>query len=126
MKKGFTLIELLAVIVIIGIIALITYPIVNNVIAESEKNTFKASIEELKHITELDYTEFSRTGSVTYTLNNKDLTCNNCTNKIKYNGEIEEGSGTLTITNGKVNNININSKYYTATLNDGKIQIEKK
>lgn len=40
-KKGFTLVELLAVIVIIAVIALITTPIVLNVIQNSKINAFK-------------------------------------------------------------------------------------
>ena len=36
MKKGFTLVELIAVIIIIGIIAMITFPIVNNSIQKSK------------------------------------------------------------------------------------------
>jgi len=99
-KKGFSLIELLAVIVIIGIIALITFPIVDDIISNSEKKAFKASVDELVNLTEMDYNEFGRTGVVVYTLNNKKLTCNLCTNNIKYNGEIEDGTGTITLENG--------------------------
>lgn len=40
-KKGFTLIELLAVIVIIAVIALITTPIILNVVQNSKENAFK-------------------------------------------------------------------------------------
>ena len=40
-KNGFTLVELLAVIVIIAIIALITTPIVLNVVQSSRENAFK-------------------------------------------------------------------------------------
>ncbi len=42
-KKGFTLIELLAVIIILGVIALITTPIVMSSINDAKKNSFKNS-----------------------------------------------------------------------------------
>ena len=41
MKKGFTLIELLAVIIILGIIALITTPIIQNAINSSSEEALK-------------------------------------------------------------------------------------
>ena len=52
MKKGFTLIELLAVIIILGIIALITFPIVDNSIKNSKQAALErtiGSIEEAAH-----------------------------------------------------------------------------
>jgi len=126
-KKGFSLIELLAVIVIIGIIALITFPIVDDIISNSEKKAFKASVDELVNLTEMDYNEFGRTGVVVYTLNNKKLTCNLCTNNIKYNGEIEDGTGTITLENGKLTDIVIQNKYYKADLNENnKIEVNDK
>ena len=47
MKKesGFTLVELLAVIIVMGIIAIIAVPNVNNIIKEQRKNTFDESIQ---------------------------------------------------------------------------------
>ena len=53
LKKGFTLIELLAVIVIIAVIALITYPVINRVITNSRMTALKNSAEALLKETNL-------------------------------------------------------------------------
>ena len=54
MKKGFTLIELLAVILILGIIALIAIPTVNNIISEARYGTFKSGNENIMKQVEQD------------------------------------------------------------------------
>ena len=47
MKKGFTLIELLAVILILGIIALIAIPTISNILDEARAGAFKATVEQV-------------------------------------------------------------------------------
>ena len=53
LKKGFTLIELLAVIIIIGVIALIIYPAINRAITNSRMTALKNSAESLLRETNL-------------------------------------------------------------------------
>ena len=48
MKKGFTLIELLAVIIILGIIALITFPVVNSSIKKSKEEALQRTIDAIR------------------------------------------------------------------------------
>ena len=47
MKKGFTLAELLGVIAILGIIALIAVPIVNNSINESDEKLYETQLNQM-------------------------------------------------------------------------------
>ena len=50
MKKGFTLIEVLAVIVLLGVISIIAYPISNNIIKDSKESALKETITNLENI----------------------------------------------------------------------------
>lgn len=51
-KKGFTLVELLAVIVLLSIIAVITTPVVINVIGESKEKTYNEQINIIQKAAE--------------------------------------------------------------------------
>ena len=51
-KKGYTLIELIAVIILLGIIGLISVPVVSNLMKEGKEDSFQAVLEEVKIGTE--------------------------------------------------------------------------
>ena len=46
-KKGFTLTEIIGVIVLLGIIALISVPILNTVIQNSKQKAYDAQVKEI-------------------------------------------------------------------------------
>lgn len=41
MKKGFTLIEIIAIIILLSVIVLITYPVINNLITENKEKLYE-------------------------------------------------------------------------------------
>ena len=49
-KKGFTLVEIIGAIVLLTVIALIIYPVINNLISDSKDDLYKKQIEELERI----------------------------------------------------------------------------
>ncbi len=125
-KNGFTLVEILAVIGILAILAVITYPIIDDIIVGSRENTFKASVEELINAAEVDYTENGRTGTVVYNLtNNNSFACTGCSS-VDYQGEIKNGTGKVVLTDGKASTVDISSDLYKAALENGKIIITEK
>jgi len=51
LKDGFTLIEILAIIILLSVLALVTYPIINGVINDSRKDLYDKQIDELERHT---------------------------------------------------------------------------
>ena len=91
--KGFTLIELLAIIILLGLIAVITTPKINEQINKSKSNIAKTSTQSyIKVIDEYLLHEQMNKNKIilngTYTINeNGSLTKENETHEIKFNGE---------------------------------------
>lgn len=68
MKKGFTLIELLSVIVILGVIALITSPLITGIIQNSKKGAFEDSVYGIIKTVDLDKAESKFNVNKIYTI----------------------------------------------------------
>ena len=120
-KKGFTLIELVAVILILGIIALVAIPVVSNVINDSKKHaaevtamSYIKSIDDQNALYKLQPDKFTpiTSGDV------DDLIVN-----IKGDGPT---SGTVTVTNGKVSEAELCANGYTVTYNGVSTTVESK
>ncbi len=129
-NKGFTLAELLGVIAILAVIAIITTPVIFGVVDNSRKNAFTRSVEEMKNVAVMDYNEYARSGEIIYNYSDNNLVCPGCDAgadlELDFTGEIEDGSGTITVKDGEVISLSIENNQFKATDNNGKIETVKK
>lgn len=56
-RKGFTLVEILAVVIILGIISVIVYPVLNKILKDNRKRAFEASLNAVVRAAELYKTD---------------------------------------------------------------------
>ena len=129
-NKGFTLAELLGVIAILAVIAIITTPVIFGVVDNSRKNAFTRSVEEMKNVAVMDYNEYARSGEIIYNYSDNNLVCPGCEAgadlELDFTGEIEDGSGTITVKDGEVISLSIENSQFKATDNNGNIETVKK
>ena len=129
-NKGFTLAELLGVITILAVIAIITMPVIFGVVDNSRKNAFTRSVEEMKNVAVMDYNEYARSGEIIYNYSDNNLICPGCDAgadlELDFTGEIEDGSGTITVKDGSVISLSVENSQFKATDNNGKIETVKK
>ena len=100
-KNGFTLIELLGGIVILSIIALITIPIISNVINKARLQSLKNSAYGMLDATNLYYAQNEPTKNLRFDIEDNTMTSSDTTKMISYKGNIKDGSLILN-KNGKV------------------------
>ena len=125
-NKGFTLIELLAVIVILGLIAVITIPKINKSVDDSKKNIAKASAYQYKKVVN-EYTIGQKLNKNTIELNGKYrinengyLYNNNNTIEVDFSGE-KPKSGTLVYINNELQSGCITINKYAVTFENGEV-----
>ena len=116
-KKGFTLIELLTVIVILGILALITTPVITNLINNARKNTFKNSAYGIVQAANQYYLNSKLTGEnfdeITFIVNNDKLMSEN--KELSFTGKSPIGSSYVKINSSGEIAMNITDGTYFAT-----------
>ena len=116
-KKGFTLIELLAVIVILAIIALISVPIILNVVDTAKKGAFKDSGYGLLKAAENTYATNllkGNQGDTTYTFVDG---VDTSSTKLDFKGS-KPKDGVIVVENGKVSMAIWNGKYCVSKQQD--------
>lgn len=130
-NKGFTLIELLAVIIIIGLIAVITIPKITKQVEDSKKNIAKSSAYQYKKAVN-EYTIGQQMNKNIIELNgeyeiteNGYLYNNNNTIEVDFSGE-KPKNGYLTYINNELQSGCITINKYAVTFENGEVTDTKK
>lgn len=105
MKKGFTLVELLGIIVVLGVIATIVTPIIQNTLTENEDKVYNVLVKQIEGNAK-DYLEMN-----TDKLPNED----GDSVQIKFGDIKSAGIMQINVKNPKTNNIVSNESYVTVT-----------
>ena len=105
MKKGFTLIELLGIIVVLGIIATIVTPVIQNTLAENEDKVYNVLVKQIEGYAK-DYLEMN-----TDKLPEEDGN----SVQVKFGDIKAAGVMQINVKNPKTNNLISNESYVTVT-----------
>ena len=108
-RNGFTLVELLGVIVVLAILALITIPIISNVINDVRIKSLESSAYGLIEASNLYYAQYGVNSNTRFDIDNNKINSNDTDILLKYKGSVKEGtvildrkgSVTVCITDGK-------------------------
>lgn len=124
-KRGFTLIELLAIIVILGIIAIITVPQILSVVADSKKEAakdsaigYKNAVHQYYLTNSIDNSELSMDGD--YSIENGLIIDGLNTFDISTTGSVPQ-SGEVTIENGEIVDGCIDYGNYYVVIENGEV-----
>ena len=127
-KDAFTLVELLGVIVVLAILALITIPIISNVINDVRIKALQNSAYGLIEAGNLYYAQYGTNSNLRFDINNNLVSSTDTTNLLKYKGSVKEvtvildrkGQVTVCITDGK-NSAYKNYNKSKVTISKGKV-----
>ena len=126
-NKAFTLVELLGVMVVLAILALITIPIISNVISDVRIKALRSSAYGLIEASNLYYAQYG-SSNIRFDINDNKVSSNDTDNLISYKGSIKSGTVildkkgkvTVCITDGK-NSAYKNYNETKVTTSKGKI-----
>lgn len=90
-KKGFTLIELLAVLIVLGLIAVIVSPIITNALNDAKMSAYKSTIMSIVRKIKMNENSYVTDDDTTYNVLNGVITPN-----LEYEGELN-GNGYITL-----------------------------
>lgn len=113
---GFTLVELLVVISVLGIVALISTPIITDILEKSKKNAFSRSaygiLESANNFYAQEIMKNNNFNEATFTVKNESMTFKNY--KLDINGVVPIGNSQVIISSDGRIYINITDGSYRA------------